>query len=185
LLERASLTGTKLGKAKLRGANLSGANLSNADLREASLLRTTLRSAIVQDAWLSTDGKTENVTGLLSSQLVDSNLSGAKVPETIGKFEALPNIQEGRKNATTLFISLLAACLYSALTIATTTDAGLLTNKAASATLPNISVPIPIVAFYWVAPVLLCCLYVYFLLNRQWDTSGAVIQNLKLRCTTL
>ena len=65
---------------------------------------------------------------------------------------------------------MLLACVYSWLTIATTTDARLLTNSASSP-LPIIGTEIPIAYFYWAAPFILVALYVYlhFYLQRLWD----------------
>ena len=66
---------------------------------------------------------------------------------------------------------MLAACVYSWLTIATTTDVRLLTNSVSSP-LPIIQTEIPIVGFYWVAPLLLLSVYLYFhlYLQRLWES---------------
>ncbi len=65
---------------------------------------------------------------------------------------------------------MLLGCAYAWLTIATTTDARLLTNSASSP-LPIIGTDIPIAWFYWAAPVLLLGLYSYFhlYLQRLWE----------------
>lgn len=65
---------------------------------------------------------------------------------------------------------MIGACVYSWLTVATTTDLALLTN-AASEPLPIIGAKIPIAGFYWFAPVILLAVYLYLhlYLQRMWD----------------
>ena len=61
---------------------------------------------------------------------------------------------------------MLLGCVYAWLTIATTTDARLLTNSASSP-LPIIQTEIPIALFYLAAPLLLVSFYVYLHLYLQ------------------
>jgi uncharacterized protein YjbI with pentapeptide repeats len=65
---------------------------------------------------------------------------------------------------------MLAACVYSWLTIASTNDVALITNSSTSP-LPVIGTSIPIVGFYIAAPFLLLAVYVYFHINwlRLWE----------------
>ena len=130
-LKEANLQGIDFLKADLRGADLDkadlrGVNLRGAQLQGASLLRTVLREASLQDADLS------NVKGLQSDQLAGANLSGAKLPEAVGKFEPLGAVKERSQNAKKVLLSLLLACIYVVLTVATTTDVGLITNSSSS-----------------------------------------------------
>ena len=169
-LEEANLQGINLLKADLRGAQLNkadlqGVNLRGAQLQGASLLRTVLREANLQDADLS------KVEGLQSDQLAGANLSGATLPEAVGRFEPLSIVQEKSQNAKRILLSLLLACLYVFLTVATTTDARLITNSTSSQ-LPIINSEIPIVGFYWAAPLILVSVYLYFLLylQRLWES---------------
>lgn len=168
-LIEANLQEANLSEAKLQGADLLNANLRGADLREAKLdgaylLRTTLREANLQDADLT------GATGLLAGQLGGANVSGAKLPGAIGEFQGLRIAEEASKNARKLFHLMLSGCLYAWLTIATTTDARLLTNSASSP-LPIIGAAIPIVGFYWAAPLFLLAVYIYFHLSLQrlWE----------------
>src|SRR5262249_31290516 len=64
----------------------------------------------------------------------------------------------------------LLGCAYAALTIASTTDAGLLGNST-STRLPIVGTDISVVPFYWVAPLLLLGLYIYFHVYLQdvWE----------------
>ena len=70
---------------------------------------------------------------------------------------------------------MLAACLYSWLTIGTTSDLNLVTNRATSA-LPIIQTSIPIVGFYFIAPVLLLLTFFYFhfYLQKLWEELGSL-----------
>jgi hypothetical protein len=74
------------------------------------------------------------------------------------------------KTAAAVFLSLIAGCVYSWLTIAATTDPSLLTNSTSSS-LPIIQTAIPIADFYWAAPLILVAVYLYFhvYLHRIWS----------------
>ncbi len=168
-LEDADLSNANLDGADLRGGhfyktNLQGAHLKGAMLEEADLAAAALREADLQNADLKSS------KSLLAGQLAGANVSGAKLPEAVAKFEGLDNVKEASQNARKLFFSMLLGCLYAWLTVATTTDSRLLTNSASSP-LPIIGTPIPIAGFYWAAPLLLLCLYIYFhlYLQRLWE----------------
>ncbi len=179
-LWNANLFGAKLRGAKLRGANLSNANFQGANLTGATFERriltedgepgtdlpaANLTNADLQNADLS-DAKLSGVTGLLADKLAGADLSNAKLPEDIAEFDGLARAEEISRIARPIFIGLLAGCFYSWLTIATTTDARLLTNSASSP-LPIIGTEIPIAGFYWVTPILLLGVYVYLHLYLQ------------------
>ena len=66
----------------------------------------------------------------------------------------IAQLAEISRNSQTTFLALILASVYSYLTIATTTDAALLSNSNATP-LPIIQVNVPIVWFYYVAPVIL------------------------------
>ncbi len=156
-LVAADLNGAHLSSAKFEGdeySNLGAADLTGADLRNADLANARL----------------SDVTGLLPANLTGANLSNTKLPEDIAKFEGLAYVEETSKNARKIFFAMLLGCVYSWLTIATTTDARLLTNSASSP-LPIIQTETPIVGFYLAAPVILLSLYIYFhlYLQRLWE----------------
>ena len=149
----------------LRGVDLSGADLSGVDLHNAYLNATLLREAHLQDANLT------GVQGLLSDHVAGANLSGTQLSDEVGQFDGLADVAETAKNARSLFFSMLLGCLYTWLTVATTSDLRLLTNSVSSP-LPLIGASIPIVGFYLAAPFVLCCLYLYFhlYLQRLWES---------------
>lgn len=105
-----------------------------------------------------------------SHRLAGANISNTKLPDDIKDFKGLKHVEELSKHARTIFLLVLAACVFSWLTIATTTDVGLLTNTA-STPLPIINVQIPIAGFYWFAPVILLAFYMYlhFYLQSLWE----------------
>jgi len=183
-LNKTILKGEKLRETKLQGidlsqsdleeadlcyANLEGAELWAANLRKAKLWEVPLCDADLQEADLT------DAQGLLAGQFARANVSGAKLPADIHEFEGLSHVEETSRNARKIFFSMLLGCVYSWLTIATTTDARLLTNSASSP-LPIIQTQIPIAGFYWVKPVILLSLYIYFhlYLLRLWRGLAAL-----------
>ena len=190
-LFRATLQGADLYDAKLQGAGLSQANLQGADLNDAKLqgadlARTNfegreatkdgealeaadLTGANFRDADLS-DARLSGVTGLLADKLAGANLSNAKLPDDIARFDGLNHVTEISKHARAIFLAVIGGCVFSWLTIATTTDVALLTNSATTP-LPIIQTKVPIAGFYWTAPVILLGLYIYLhlYLQRLWQ----------------
>ncbi len=162
--------------AALSGRDLSGANLRGADLRGAGFNQSNLSGGSLREANLQ--GVDLNVAkrGLQTEQLAGADLTGATLPEELKKlYDGLQNVNNISESARRLFLAVLAACLYSWLTIATTTDLNLITNRASSP-LPIIQTSIPIVGFYWVAPLLLLCVYFYFhfYLQKLWEELGSL-----------
>jgi len=164
-LKRVMLHGAYLREARLYGASLEESDLPEAQLQQANLMKANLRAANFGDADLT------GAKGLLCCQLAGTNLAGAKLPPDVTQFTALGTVEEVSKNARTLFIAMLAACLYIMLTIGVTTDADLLTNRE-SAPLPFVDRSIPILGFFFVAPPLLLGAYFYlhFYMQNLWGT---------------
>ncbi len=164
ILKRAQLRGANLTEANLQGSTLCDAQLQDATLHKAHLLKTTLREAVLKNATLT------EVTGMLPKQLAGTDVTGAQLPEGVGKFEALVNVKDLSDSAQKLFLAILGGCAYSVLTIANTTDARLLPNSSTSP-LPIIQTEVPIASFYLVAPLVLLAIYSYFhlYLQRLWE----------------
>jgi uncharacterized protein YjbI with pentapeptide repeats len=181
-LQHAKLRGAKLGRdgrlcdADIRDADLCQADLSGADLTEihcagADLRRANLRETNLQGADLS-----GSIGALRTEQLAGANLTGAKLPEQLKTlYDKLENVKGISESARKIFLAVLAACLYCWLTIATTTDVNLITNRASSP-LPIIQTQIPIAGFYVVAPLLVLCVYFYFhfYLQKLWEELGSL-----------
>ena len=148
------LTGAPLAEADLKEADLILADLSQADLRRAKLARCKLAGA----------------------RFAGADLTGAELPDWLSKqFDDLKIVKDISSNAQKVFIATLAACLYCWLTIATTTDLNLISNRATSS-LPIIQTSVPIVGFFFIGPLLLMAAYVYlhFYLQKLWDEVGGL-----------
>lgn len=178
-LRQANLSEADLRGADLRGANLNrsilkGTNLRDSLLNDADLGCSELTDACLQDSRLQ-NANLEGVLGLLPGQLAGSDLSNAKLPPAILEFKELKTIEEISKLTQTNLIAVLAGCVYSWLTVATTLDSKLVTDSASSP-LPIIGTPVPITAFYVVAPLILLVLYVHLhlYLQRMWDGLSAL-----------
>ena len=179
-LHNANLQGALLSYTNLREARLGEANLQGADLRESDLSAADLTKANLENAELAgvkglpeatlQNVNLEGATRLLGTEFERADVTGAKLPEGIRDFKMLETVAETSKNARKIFLAMLLGCVYSLLTIATTTDARLLTNSASSP-LPIIRTEIPIVWFYLAAPLVLLGLYVYlhFYLGMLWE----------------
>ena len=174
-LSRTDLSGINLTGSDLRYANLQGTCLGGTDLRcvnlhAADLTGATLLDARLQEADLR-DANLKEADFLLSKQLAGADVAGAQLPEAVLKFEGLEMVEQISRNARTIMFSMLLACVYTWLTIATTTDPLLLTNSISSP-LPIIRTEIPIAGFFWVAPLILLSFYLYFhiYLQRLWET---------------
>jgi uncharacterized protein YjbI with pentapeptide repeats len=146
---------------------LAGAPLPDVDLKEADLILADLSQADLRRAKLAN-------CKLAGARLAGADLTGAELPDWLSKqFEDLKIVKDISSNAQKVFIATLAACLYCWLTIATTTDLNLISNRATSS-LPIIQTSVPIVGFFFIGPLLLMAAYVYlhFYLQKLWDEVG-------------
>ena len=171
---RAELRSAKLASGYFKDANFSGTILECSDLKHAflegatfdgaKLWKADLRASVLRNADLS------RAQGLEAGQLAGADLTLAKLPEEIKKFEGLKVVDEASKNAQTILFTVLLACVYVWLTIASTRDAALFLNSATSR-LPIIGTDVPIVGFYVIAPLVLLGTYIYLhvYLQRLWE----------------
>ncbi len=157
ILSHADLHSADLSGSNLEGAHLDNAILSGGNLKEATMLGATLKNADIRGA------------EFLGMEFAGADMAGARLSDDSRILKPLEAIEEISKNARKTFFVLLLACVYSWLTIATTLDVRLVTDSATSS-LPVIQTEIPIVKFYYVAPLVLMVVYVYFhfYLRHQW-----------------
>jgi uncharacterized protein YjbI with pentapeptide repeats len=170
-LSGADLRGRDLRGFRLKAANLAGADLRASDLEGADLTGADLSSTNLQDANLRASTLLEIRSAFLTPQLAGADLTGAKLPESMTRFLSSLEFAKGlSENARKLFFVLLAACLYCWLTLGTTTDLDLITNRGSSP-LPIIQTHLPIVGFYLVAPLTLLGVFFYFqfYLQKLWE----------------
>lgn len=167
--QNTDLSDKDLSKEVLSEAILAGSDLTGANLREADLAKASLRRANFQDADLSYANLT-GATGLSADRLGGTNLDGAKLPPSLVRFEGLARVDELARKSGKIFVSILLSCLYAWLTLLATRDVQLLTNTDTSP-LPLFQTQIPIVGFFWAAPIILICLFLYFQLYMRhlWE----------------
>jgi hypothetical protein len=136
---------------------------------KADLTRAVLENARLRDADLR-DADLREIQILSTRQLAGTDVSGAKLPDTVKSFEALQSIRESSENSRKIFVSMLLLAAYSWLTVAATKDASLLTNTG-TLQLPIIQTQIPIGWFYWVTPAMLLAVFLYchFYLQNLWE----------------
>ena len=164
-LAGANLDTAKLNRAQMEGCDLSEATLEKANLSGAHLLNAEFKNADLQDA------KLQESTGLRIGRFAGTNLSGAALPDYIDFKHGLDQVQKIAEKAGKLFTAMVLGCVYALLTIAATTDARLLTDSSSSP-LPIIQTQVPISWFYWVGPLILSAIYLWFQLYLQemWRT---------------
>ena len=165
--------------AELKGGELTGTitktqKQTEDQQRDRRFQPTDLTDADFRDADLG-DVRLESAVGLRAEKLAGTNLTNAKLPPDIMKFDRLAHVEKTSQSASTTFFGLLAASLYSWLTLATTRDVDLLTDRASSP-LPIINTPISLAWFYWTAPLILLSVYLYLhlYLQRLWQDLSAL-----------
>ena len=170
-LRYADLSGSNLRVADLSGANLRKANVQGANLRRSKLRGTNLRRVDGLNEAELQDSDMTDATGLLGDEFAGLDITGSTLPRDIGAFQGLMQAQEIAKQARGLYLAVIGGCVYSWLTIATTTDVALIINSA-STPLPIIQTKVPIAGFYWAAPAILLSLYLYLNLYLQglWES---------------
>lgn len=163
-LQGLDLRGANLANVCLAGADLARANLTDATLADSDVARAQFFDSVLAGADLS------RVARLAPRSLARSDISGARLPKDVGFHDAIRNLEEACKACHTLFLGLLAAGSYSALSVFTTTDAQLLLGIG-DTSLPIVPIKVEIRAFYPIATWLLLLVHVYFQLSlrRLWD----------------
>jgi hypothetical protein len=156
-LSNANLSGSKWRGSTLEGANLSGACVDEAEMPQINLKNADLTNANFNDACLR-DADLTDTKGLSAAAIGGADVANAKLPKAIEAFEGLKIVEALSQNAAKVFILLLAACAYACLTVAVTTDASLISNTGTSKW-PVIQADVPVVWFFWVAPLVLLSIY--------------------------
>jgi uncharacterized protein YjbI with pentapeptide repeats len=166
-----------LSRADLRATDFTGANLERANLRRAQLAHSKFREARLWAAsFREADLAHADLQGAIDAweeRFAGANLEGARLPDPFRLLSRMARVEDHSGSCLQIFLSLTLAGFYTGLTIATTTDARLVSDSASSP-LPILGTPIPIAEFYLVAPFVLLTLYGYLHLSLQrlWSTLG-------------
>ena len=148
-------------RAELETADFSGQNLEGTDFTRSGLPLA--------------DFKYARLDGAKFCEFARADLTRTRLPPPIAEFTALQSVEEISQNARKMFFAILLGCTYCWLTIATTSDIGLLTNSYTSR-LPVIGTEILIAFFYWVAPVVMMMVfyYLHLYLQRLWEALASL-----------
>ena len=154
------LSGLIFKNEDMKEVSFAGSNLEDAifyciegqhcDFSHTNLKHTQFQDCDLQHCNFST------ATNLNEFQFGGSNLAYAKMPDDFS-FACLEYIKSSAEQLWTLYLTILAACLYSLLAIGSTNDIDLLGNSKAIF-FPMLEMSIATVGFYYVAPILLSAL---------------------------
>jgi len=159
-----------LGEAALHSATLAGADLRPANLQRANRSAATLstaprRGTRGQEAHGPGADRTD-ATGLCTRHRAGTASAKAHVPAAGRPCTAMETVKERADSAHHVVRALCVGWVSGWLRLATTSAVQLLTTSASSA-LPLVHTSMPPLAVFWVAPVLLLCLYGYVRRSRQ------------------
>jgi uncharacterized protein YjbI with pentapeptide repeats len=149
----------RLKQARFIKCDLRGADFRSSDLRSADFCGSDLRFTDFTDA------------NLASCRFRACDLRGATIALEAVTDDLLKTASDLSATAGRTLLTLLAGCLYVWITLGTTTDAALIANSSTSP-LPIVATELPIVGFFWLAPLMLCSIFLYLLLSLQrlWET---------------
>lgn len=148
----ASLNAAKLGKADLKFADFQSAKLTKADLSDANFYKAKLKKADLDGA-----------TGLTVKQVKGADLSYARIPENLGEFRRMREVQAESRRTRGGFFILASLSLYSIFVLFNINDVTLFENKS----LGILGVGIPAIWFLRIAPWVLMVFYALFLMRLQ------------------
>jgi uncharacterized protein YjbI with pentapeptide repeats len=153
------LRGLDLRRLDLSGADFTDSNFDDANVDGASFRHSRLCRA-----------KLDAARGLVGADLAGADVSGAILPPALARFELASSVASAAKGCSTLLWSLLGACTYALLVVATTSD-GELAAGTGHAQLPLLNSEVPTRLFLTAVPVILSALFVYFhvCLFRVWE----------------
>lgn len=129
-------------EAVLDYSKFQNCSWTNADMTDASLKHTDLEG-----------NDLSTVSNLTNEQFCYSNLYHAKVPDAVD-FSNQEITDTSAGHMWTHFVTICVLCLYSLLTISSTSDVELLNNEEAIF-FPLIDMSLPTVGFYYIAPLVL------------------------------
>lgn len=174
ILEEAILTGANLTDAKLIRVNFKkahltdsqfqNANLSNADFSEARVTFAIFHHANLRNANM------EKVIDLTTPALGGADVSSAKLPENVEKFDGITAAQNTIQMARPVFIALMLGCLYSWLTMSSISYKAIILGEEMFP-LPVLQTNIKVQYFFVAGPLIILGLFIYLhhYLKTLWE----------------
>jgi uncharacterized protein YjbI with pentapeptide repeats len=149
-------------------------DLSCMDLGSANLQRAVVRGVDFRHCNLE-GANLNGVQGLTAERVAGANLTDADLPPSVSRFDTLGIVEDLSKSSKTILMALLGACAYCWLTIGTTMDVRLLSNRGTSP-LPIVQTNVPIATFFWIVPtaLLFASLYLHVHLQKLWLALGSL-----------
>ncbi|BDS13106.1 pentapeptide repeat-containing protein [Aureispira anguillae] len=161
-------SGMMLLNRNFTGANLSAANFDGANLHNCIFKNAIIKNASFRAADLSHTDFT-NCKGSQEAIFARASLEGSNLTDDLVDPETLVQIGELAKITKPIFIGLLSACIYSWITIATIQDIAIISDSR-EVVLPIIQVKIAVSGFFFITPVILYFIFLYFnlYLRKLW-----------------
>jgi uncharacterized protein YjbI with pentapeptide repeats len=144
-------------RTELLLADFRGATLAQADFREANLLGAEFEDANLQGAQFN------SATGIIGSKFAGANLLGAELPSSLAGIHTLEAAQNAYRKAQRLFWAMMILSAGGCAVAASVSDVQLIRNLP----IPKLGAAIPMVGFFFVVPVLLVFVYLFFHLALQ------------------
>lgn len=161
-------------RANFKESIITNASFNNSHLEQVTFEDSELSDTTFHNAYLK-DADFKNSKGLNSDNLAGSDVTNSALPEEIMKFEGIRVTDESSLICRKILFILILGCIYSWITIATTSDAALLTNSV-SFVLPIVGIKMSGIGYYLTAPLILLCIHIYLLLNvhNHWNLSSGL-----------
>ena len=144
-------------RAELLLADFRGATLAQTDFRDANLLGTEFEDANLQGA------RFIGATGIISRKFAGANLLGAELPSSLRDLHELTAAKNAYRKAQRLFWAMMGLSAGGCAIAVSVSDVQLIRNLP----LPKLGAAIPMVGFFFVVPVLLVFVYLFFHLALQ------------------
>jgi len=154
-------------RAEIYYADLTGADLYMTNLRGTRFYETLLYDASLRSADLT------ECEGLEEDHLAGADLTGAILPDSLGRFVRLDRVRRLYSGARLVYILLAIVLIYTWLSAVRVSDAVLFSGLP-SLRLPYLQIGLTAQAFFIAAPLVLLVLYLYvqLRLQRAWETIG-------------
>ena len=154
----------ELASQNLAGLDFSERNLERAVVRGCQLHGASFRGTNLRQADFS-DAK-----GLADAQVSGADMFGAIIASSDAFSRLTKAASDSLASSRSIFLTTLVACVYVWLVLSQTADSSLIAGRTELA-LPIIDTKVNTIAFFFAAPPLLFCMYLYLItaIRRAWD----------------